>query len=79
MPYRAPLDWLNFFLADVKGGLGPYIGIFLLTQRQWNRRRSAFWRRSAGIVGLVVQTPVGAFIDVTRWKRGVIVAEQWVF
>lgn len=31
MPYRAPLDWLNFFLADVKGGLGPYIGIFLLT------------------------------------------------
>ena len=28
----------------------------------------------AGIVGLVVQTPVGALIDVTHWKRGVIVA-----
>jgi MFS family permease len=74
MPYRAPLDWLNFFLADVKGGLGPYIGIFLLTQRQWNQAEIGFLATVAGIVGLVVQTPVGAFIDVTRWKRGVIVA-----
>jgi MFS family permease len=74
MPYRAPLDWLNFFLADVKGGLGPYIGIFLLTQQQWNQAEIGFLATVAGIVGLVVQTPVGAFIDVTRWKRGVIVA-----
>jgi MFS family permease len=74
MPYRAPLDWLNFFLADVKGGLGPYIGIFLLTQQHWNQAEIGFLAMVAGIVGLVVQTPVGAFIDVTRWKRGVIVA-----
>jgi MFS family permease len=74
MPYRAPLDWLNFFLADVKGGLGPYIGIFLLTQRQWNQAEIGFLATVAGIVGLVLQTPVGAFIDVTRWKRGIIVA-----
>ncbi len=74
MPYRASLDWLNFFLADVKGGLGPYIGIFLLTQRQWNQAEIGFLTTFAGIAGLVVQTPVGAFIDVTRWKRGVIVA-----
>jgi MFS family permease len=72
MPYRAPLDWLNFFLADVKGGLGPYIGIFLLTQRQWNQAEIGFLATVAGIVGLVVQTPVGAFIDITRWKRAVI-------
>jgi MFS family permease len=74
MPYRAPLDWLNFFLADVKGGLGPYIGIFLLTQRQWNQAEIGFLATVAGIAGLVVQTPVGACIDVTRWKRGVICA-----
>jgi MFS family permease len=78
MPYRTPLDWLNFFLADVKGGLGPYIGIFLLTQRQWNQAEIGFLATVAGIVGLVVQTPVGAFIDVTRWKRGVIVAGMGV-
>jgi hypothetical protein len=26
MFYRASLDWLNFFLADVRGGLGAYVG-----------------------------------------------------
>ena len=37
MPYRAALDWLNFFLADVRGGLGPYVSVFLLTEAQWNQ------------------------------------------
>ncbi len=30
-----PLDWLNFFLADVRDGLGPYLAIYPLTARQW--------------------------------------------
>jgi hypothetical protein len=34
---RAPLDWLNFFLADVRGGLGAYVGVFLLTQANWDQ------------------------------------------
>ena len=37
MLYRRPLDWLNFFLADIRGGLGPYVGVFLLTQARWNQ------------------------------------------
>jgi len=37
MFFRAPLDWLNFFLADVRGGLGAYVGVFLLTQAHWNQ------------------------------------------
>ena len=28
---RRPLDALNFFLADVRDGLGPYLAIYLLT------------------------------------------------
>jgi hypothetical protein len=28
------LDWLNFFLADVRGGLGAYVNVFLLTRAQ---------------------------------------------
>jgi MFS family permease len=74
MPYRVPLDWLNFFLADVKGGLGPYIGIYLLTQQHWNQAEIGVLATVAGIVGLVVHTPLGAFIDATRWKRGIVVA-----
>src|ERR1700726_1928609 len=74
MPYRAPLDWLNFFLADVKGGLGPYIGIYLLTQQHWNQAAIGFLATVAGIVGLIVHAPLGAFIDATYWKRGAVVA-----
>ena len=27
---KRPLDALNFFLADVRDGLGPYLAIYLL-------------------------------------------------
>ena len=30
---QRPLDALNFFLADVRDGLGPYLAIYLLTMR----------------------------------------------
>ena len=74
MPYRTPLDWLNFFLADVRGGLGPYVGIFLLTEQHWNQAAIGIVATVSGIIGLALQTPVGAFIDATQWKRGVVVA-----
>jgi len=74
MPYRGPLDWLNFFLADVKGALGPYIGIYLLTEQHWNQAAIGFLATVAGIVGLIIHTPFGAFIDATRWKRAAVVA-----
>ena len=30
------LDALNFFLADVRGALGPYLNVFLVTQQGWS-------------------------------------------
>lgn len=30
------LDALNFFLADVRDGLGPYLAIYLLTEQKWD-------------------------------------------
>jgi MFS family permease len=73
MSCQAPLDWLNFFLADVKGALGPYLGIFLLTEQHWNQAEIGIVATVAGIVGLAVHTPVGAFIDATNRKRGIVV------
>ncbi len=37
MTYRTRLDSLNFLLADVRGGLGPYVAVFLLTQAHWDQ------------------------------------------
>lgn len=71
------LDALNFFLADVRDGLGPYLAIYLIAVRGpdqgWNEATTGLVMTIAGILGLVAQTPAGAFIDSTSHKRAVVV------
>jgi MFS family permease len=71
---RAPLDWLNFFLADVRGGLGAYVGVFLLTQANWDQATIGAALTVSGLVGITLHTPIGAFIDATHFKRALIIA-----
>lgn len=71
---RRPLDALNFFLADVRDGLGPYLAIYLLTVQHWDEASIGFTLSAAGIAGIVAQTPAGALIDTVRAKRAIIVA-----
>lgn len=74
MLYRRPLDWLNFFLADVRGGLGAYVGVFLLTQANWDQATIGAALTVSGLVGITLHTPIGAFIDATHFKRALIIA-----
>src|SRR3981189_1211884 len=67
------LDAINFLLADVRGALGPYLNVFLVTQQQWSQTEVGLVTTIGGLLGLAVQTPIGAAIDETRGKRGVIV------
>ena len=39
---RRALDAANFFLADVRDGLGPYLAIYLLTEQKWDEARTSF-------------------------------------
>ena len=73
MWYFRPLDWLNFFLADVRGGLGPYVGVFLLTQADWNQATIGAVLTVSGLIGITLHTPIGALIDATHFKRGLII------
>ncbi|WP_448654305.1 MFS transporter [Pseudomonas fluorescens] len=66
------LDSLNFFLADVRDGLGPYLAIYLLAVHKWDPASIGVVMTLAGIAALVTQGPAGALIDRTRSKRGVI-------
>lgn len=73
------LDALNFFLADVRDGLGPYLAIYLLVVRGpsygWNEATVGLVLTIAGIVGLLSQTPAGGLIDrATNKPRIVIIA-----
>jgi MFS family permease len=67
------LDAVNFFLADVRGALGPYLNVFLVTHQHWSQAETGFVTTIGGLLGLAAQTPIGAAIDETRAKRGVII------
>jgi MFS family permease len=63
------LDAANFFLADVRDGLGPYLAIYLLTEQKWDEAHIGVVMSIATIAGIVAQTPAGALVDATRAKR----------
>ena len=67
------LDALNFFLADVRDGLGPYLAIYLLAVHHWQPASIGFVMTLAGVTALVTQIPAGALLDKTHSKRAVIV------
>jgi MFS family permease len=67
------LDAINFLLADVRGALGPYLNVFLVIQQHWSQTEVGLVTTISGLLGLAVQTPIGAAIDETRAKRGAIV------
>jgi MFS family permease len=46
------LDWLNFFLADVQTGVGPFLVIFLAGYG-WNEQRVGFVLTVGGIAGIL--------------------------
>lgn len=67
------LDWLNFFLADVRSGLGPFLAIFLMDSHHWTPGRIGIVMTIAGVAGVTAQTPAGALVDAVTWKRGLII------
>jgi MFS family permease len=67
------LDWVNFFLADVRGGLGAYVIVYLLTHAHWSEATIGLVLSISGVVGILAHPAVGAFIDRTHAKRTVII------
>jgi sugar phosphate permease len=78
MRYEHSLDALNFFLADVRQGFGPYLAIYLLTERHWAQDQIGFVMTIATVCGLMVQTPAGALTDSSHAKRAIIVTAALV-
>src|SRR6185369_552407 len=68
------LDAANFFLADVRDGLGPYLAIYLLTEQHWNEARIGVVMSIATLAAILAQAPAGALVDATRAKRALMAA-----
>ena len=65
------LDWLNFFLADVQTGVGPFLAIYLAAYA-WNEERIGLVLSVGGIAGILAQTPAGALVDQVHHKRTIV-------
>jgi MFS family permease len=67
------LDWLNFLLADVQSGVGPFLAIYLAAYG-WNEERVGLALTIGGIAGIASQTPAGGLVDWLKSKRALIAA-----
>jgi len=66
------LNALNFFMADVRDGLGPFLGVFL-QDRGWEPGAIGLVMTIGGLAGMLATAPLGFMADQTRWKRTVVV------
>lgn len=62
------LDWLNFFVADVQTGFGPFIAVYLASQ-EWTEFQIGLALSLGTLTALVSQVPAGALVDATPRKR----------
>jgi MFS family permease len=65
---RRALDLLNFFVADVQTGFGPFVAVYLTTHK-WTQGQIGFVLTLGTVVALVSQVPAGALVDAATNKR----------
>ena len=62
---------LNFFLADARDGLGPFLDAFLATNG-WSAMQLGAIATVGGLIGLAATPLCGALVDGSTWKRTLI-------
>lgn len=66
------LATLNFFLADARDGLGPFLDGFLATHG-WQPMTLGIIATIGGIIGMVATPFFGALVDASPYKRTLII------
>jgi MFS family permease len=62
------LDWFVFFVADVQTGFGPFVAVYLTSQK-WTQVDIGLVLTVGSLVSLVGQMPGGALVDAARSER----------
>ena len=62
------LDGINFFLAGMLAGFGPFVAV-LLADEKWTQQNIGYVLSVSGIAGLLSQLPGGELLDSSRSKR----------
>src|SRR6202012_1843845 len=69
---KGSLSALNFFMADMQSGIGPFVGVFLLAHGWLNGSIGSVMTIGA-IAGVLVTAPAGAWVDSSGNKRWIVV------
>ena len=67
-----PLQSLNFFMADMQAGIGPFLGVFLLAHG-WQSGLIGSVMTIGGVAGMLMTAPAGALVDATTRKRSYVI------
>ncbi len=62
------LDWFVFCVADIQTGFGPFIAVYLTTQK-WTQTDIGLILSVSGLVALAGQMPGGWLVDAARSER----------
>jgi MFS family permease len=62
------LDGINFFLAGMQAGFGPFVAV-LLADEKWSQQNVGYVLSVGGLAGLLSQLPGGELLDASRSKR----------
>jgi MFS family permease len=62
------LDWFIFFVADIQTGFGPFIAVYLTSQK-WTQIDIGLVLSVGGLIALLGQMPGGALVDAARSER----------
>jgi MFS family permease len=63
------LDALNFLMADVRDGLGPFLSVYLKGTQHWSSGNIGLVMAASGIAAAICQIPAGLIVDTVRVKR----------
>lgn len=63
------LSALIFFIADVQGGVGPFLSIYLQSVLHWDAGQIGIALATISVVAIFSQTPSGYVVDIARTKR----------
>jgi predicted MFS family arabinose efflux permease len=68
------LDGINFLMADVRDGVGPYLSVFLKGGEHWTSGEIGIAMAASSIAAALCQVPAGLLVDGTKAKRLLIAA-----
>ncbi len=66
------LDAVNFFVAAVETGLGPFLSTYFSAVRHWNPAQIGIVVGAQSVASVIAQTPAGWLVDWSHHKRWLI-------